>query len=89
LFRSLLGMDDEGEQYARLFSRYIDQGCFVVTIGLDEPAQVDAAADVMNRFGPVSVQELGGNTAELASTDRSRRGEIHVFRRRTGDNEAS
>lgn len=89
LFRSMLDMDDEGEQYSRLFSRYIDQGCFVVTIQLEDETQLDVGVDVMNRFEPVSVQEAQESTAKPASEDRSRRGAIHVFRRRAGGSEAS
>lgn len=89
LFRSMLGMDDDGEQYTRLFSQYIDQGCFVVTIQLENDAQLDAGVDVMSRFGPISLQELEETTAKPASATPSRRGAIHIFRRRVDDSEAS
>lgn len=81
LFRSVLGMDDEGEQYARVFSGYIDRGCSVVTVQVEEPALLDTAVEVMNRFQPVDLQELEATAAGLQPVGRDRRGAVHVFRR--------
>lgn len=81
LFRSIMGIDDEGEQYARLFSRYIDRGCFVVTVLVEEAALLDTTVEVMNRYQPVDLEEIEESAAGLQSLSQDRRGAVHVFRR--------
>ncbi len=80
VFRSMLGMDQEDESLSRLFSQSLQRGQSVVTVCLQNEAQVDAVVDVMNQFKPVVCDNppalaAGGNTGE-----RTQRGNVYVFK---------
>lgn len=84
LFRSVMGMDDEGDRYGRLFSRSIERGCSVVTIRIENDAELDAAVEAMQQFNPVDVQELEDTPTGPQPVNVDKVGGVHVFRRRSG-----
>lgn len=89
LFRAVLGMDDDEEQYMSLFSRFIDGGCSVVTIEVADKSQLDAVAEIMDRFKPIDIGVVEDTVSGPQSVRWTRRGTVHVFSHRPDNGGAS
>jgi len=55
-FRSLFGMDDDAEQ-RDVYSEAVRRGSCVLTVNADTEEQRDRAADIMNRYDPIDIDE--------------------------------
>lgn len=55
-FRSLFGGDDN-TQHHDVYAESVRRGSYVLTVDVDSEEEQDRAADIMNRFNPVDVDE--------------------------------
>jgi len=55
-FRSLFGMDDEAE-HRDVYSEAVRRGSCVLTVNASSEEQRDRAADIMNRYDPIDIDE--------------------------------
>jgi len=55
-FRSLFGMDDEAE-HRDVYSEAVRRGSCVLTVNAGSEADRDRAADIMNRYDPIDIDE--------------------------------
>ena len=89
LFRAVLGMDEDDEQFTQLFAQFIDRGCSVVTIQVEDRTQLEATVELMGRFKPLDFGVIEETAARPQSKRWARRGGVHVFTHRLDDSELS
>lgn len=63
-FSSLFGTDDNADKQA--YSSAIDRGHTVLTVDADSDDEIDRAADIIEGFGPLDIDEQQGLTARAA-----------------------
>ena len=69
-FNNLFG-DDDADTHATRYSNFVSGGQHVLTLTTDSEPDVERAADVIERFGPIDIDErhdLTGNAASLGTS---------------------
>jgi hypothetical protein len=96
-FRSLFSMDDKST-YSHLYAEAVRRGNYVVTIDVDSDAQRVQAEEIMQRYGPVDIDERSadwvrhgwrGYDPQAGTQQPSGAGGVKVFpgRKKTGEPE--
>jgi len=67
-FSDLFGSDDEDSRYLNRYEGAVSGGKCVITLSADSLPEVERAADIVERFGPIDIDEHSDNVGKMASS---------------------